>query len=138
VGLILARGEGAAVRLPYEGLGVSSSLPSTRGAKYSLGVLGLAGDPRRDQSTMSSSTAHRTGPVCSWMGMAPDEEHEITCGRPAQHVIVEPEGRKHFACSEHVGEVHARAPQGSLMHNAQALDKEGRERISSESAITWQ
>ena len=84
-----------------------------------------------------SGTTH-AHPVCSWVGMDEDDEHEVPCGRPAQYTIEEPSGRVWYACAEHLSEVHARAPGGRLRHDAQHHDDEGRPIVTPESSITWQ
>ncbi len=76
--------------------------------------------------------------VCSWIGISEDDEHEITCGRPAQYVLIESSGQRTYACTEHLGEVHARVPGAMVEHNAQHIDDEGKPRITPESSITWQ
>lgn len=85
---------------------------------------------------MTSAHPHH---VCSWMGLADDEdEREITCGRPAQYVLIESSGHRTYACTEHLGEVHSRVPGAAVEHNAQHIDDEGRLKVSPESSITWE
>jgi hypothetical protein len=76
--------------------------------------------------------------VCSWVGVDENEEREITCGRPATYTIEEPGGRRWYACTEHLSEVHARAPGGLVTHDAQHRADEGRPKVTPESSITWE
>ena len=77
-------------------------------------------------------------PVCAWVGMSEDGEHEITCGRPARFLITAPDGHKVHACGEHIGELHAQLPEGSVVHDTEAVEEEGRRQVSPGEAIRWE
>ncbi len=56
-------------------------------------------------------------PVCSWIGEDPsDDEREIPCGKPATYYLETADGRRVYACREHLGHVRAEAPMGHVVH----------------------
>lgn len=54
-------------------------------------------------------------PACEWVGLAADAEHEGTCGRPANAVIFDSFGARHFACRDHLASVKAHFGTGSMV-----------------------
>ncbi len=53
-------------------------------------------------------------PTCSWIGLAPDGEREVSCDRPASAVVLDRSGHRVYACPDHLASAKARAERGHL------------------------
>lgn len=84
------------------------------------------------------SSAPHIAPTCAWVGVTGDGEHEVPCGRAADFVIVEPSGHRWYSCEEHLSELEGRSHEGRVFRHPLLLDRDGKPRISPESAVHWE